>query len=349
MTDPLQPAPDPSAPPPPASPTPAQDVPPQYVPPQAPPPQYLAPQVAPLQYVPPAPEPPRRPLGLIVAVVLLSLGLAGAAGALVWYVLQLEEAKATIVENERRIEEQQEYVDRKDTFSASMQGLLEEVKTYEGLPFATLVSWDHLQTLAAQGWARRWDADALETTIASVEDARAELAERRAAAEAEASVDATGNPYETHLDALGAGYATWVRDDADALCASDVLACVMSDDPLLVHVDAADDAAPWMTDWIRTGLAYHEFAHVLQFTNPVETESALLAFAGDHERMADCFALTYLDGWTLDHRVWVSSFEYWDVEVGYGYVCDDRQRTTVRAWRDGLGITMRPIGAGVSG
>ncbi len=66
---------------------------------------------------------------------------------------------------------------------------------------------------------------------------------------------------------------------------------------------------PWMTDFIQTGIAYHEFAHVLQFTNPEATDAAVAAFGGDVETMADCYSLTYLLGWTLDHTVWVSSFE----------------------------------------
>lgn len=316
--------------------------------PVAAPPHPATPDAASASSEPPTPAPRRRSRGLIVAVVLLSVALVAAVGALVWYMLQLEQARATIEDDERRIEEQQEYVDRKDVFSTAMQALVDETRSFEGLPYAALVPWDEFQMLAAQGWARRWDLDALDATIASIEARTAELAERRAAAEAEAASNATGNPYETHLDALGAGYTTWLLEDADALCDADVLACVKGEDPFVVHVDAADDAQPWMTDWIRTGLAYHEFAHVLQFTNPAETEEALTAFDGDHERMADCFALTYLDGWTLDHRVWITSRSWWDVDVGYGYVCDDTQRAAVREWRDGLGIRSRPIGAGVS-
>ena len=58
----------------------------------------------------------------------------------------------------------------------------------------------------------------------------------------------------------------------------------------------------------------------------------LEAFGGDSETMADCFALTYLDGWTLDHEIWVSPTQYWDVSIGYGYTCNETQKQAVRDW-----------------
>ena len=130
-----------------------------------------------------------------------------------------------------------------------------------------------------------------------------------------------------------------VLDDADTLCEADVLACVVSDDPYTVHFDAADSTLPYMTDFIRTGLAYHEFAHSLQMTNPGPTGVAVAAFGGDRETMADCFALTYLDGWKLDHQVFVSSTTYYQVNIGYGYTCNEEQKQVIRDWYEGLGFT----------
>ena len=98
-----------------------------------------------------------------------------------------------------------------------------------------------------------------------------------------------------------------------------------------------------MTDWLRTGIAYHEFAHVLQFTNPGPTDTALESFDGDTETMADCFALTYLDGWTLDHTIWINRYRYWEVSIGYGYTCNETQRQVVRDWYGQLGFQSRPI------
>ena len=90
-------------------------------------------------------------------------------------------------------------------------------------------------------------------------------------------------------------------------------------------------------------LSYHEFAHVLQFTNPQPTTTALDAFGGDSETMADCYALTYLPGWKLHHRVWVSSYQYYEVDIGYGYTCNESQRQVVRDWYEQLGYTTGPI------
>jgi hypothetical protein len=306
-----------------------------------PPESAFAPGFAP---VAPPPAQRRRSAGWIVAIVLLSVFLAAAVGAFVWYFLQLQDANATIRDQERELEDQRELIEKKDTFGAAMEGLLDEVDAYEGVPMATLIPWDRYELLASQAWARRWNLEALDDSIAAVETARQELVAQRETAEQQAASNASGSAYEATFDSLGAGYVTWVLEDADAFCEDDVIACVSSDDPLLVHVDAADDALPYTNDWLRTGTAYHEFAHVLQFTNPEPTETALLAFGGDVETMADCFALTFLDGWTLDHTIWVSSYEYWEVSVGYGYTCNDSQRQVVRDWYAQLGVHSRQIG-----
>lgn len=293
----------------------------------------------------PVPAPParRRPVGLIVTVSLLSLLLATAIAAFVWYFLQLQDANATIREQQRELEEQRDLIDKKETFGAAMEGLLDEVGRYEGVPLANLIPWDRYELLASQSWARRWDATALDASIASVEKEREQLVTQRESAEQQAASNASGSAYEATLDSLGAGYVTWVLEDADTFCNSDVLACVDSENPLVVHVDAADDGLEYTNDWLRTGIAYHEFAHVLQFTNPEPTEAALVSFDGDVETMADCFALTYLDGWTLHHTIWVSSYQYWEVDVGYGYTCTDAQRQVVRDWYGQLGVHPRPI------
>jgi hypothetical protein len=97
---------------------------------------------------------------------------------------------------------------------------------------------------------------------------------------------------------------------------------------------------------MRTGVAYHEFAHVLQFTNPQPTAEAVTAFGGDMETMADCYALTFLDGWTLDHEVWTTPYEGWEVSVGYGYVCDEAQRQVIREWAAKLGVEPRELHVG---
>ena len=59
--------------------------------------------------------------------------------------------------------------------------------------------------------------------------------------------------------------------------------------------------------------------------------------------MADCYALTFLPGWTLDHTIWVSSYQYWNVSVGYGYTCTPDQAQVVRDWVGQLGYKHQPI------
>lgn len=305
------------------------------------PPGAVAPGAPPFAEAPPT----RRPVGLIVTVVMLSAVLAAAIGAFVWYFLQLQDANATIRDQQHELDQQRELIEKKETFGAAMERLLDEVAGYEGVPFATLVPWDRYELLVSQAWARRWNPAGLAESIVAVEKARDELVAQREAAELQAESNASGSAYEATFDSLGFGYVTWAMEDADTFCEADVVACVSSDDPLVVHVDAADDALPHNTDWLRTGTAYHEIAHVLQFTNPEATETAVAAFDGDVETMADCFALTFLDGWSLDHTIWINSYQYWEVSVGYGYTCTDAQRQVVRDWYAQLGVRMRQLSA----
>ncbi len=67
---------------------------------------------------------------------------------------------------------------------------------------------------------------------------------------------------------------------------------------------------------------------------------------GDAETMTDCFALTFLAGWTLDSRVWDGDSSYWEVSIGYGVECDDAQKQVIRDWRASLGVQPRVIGPG---
>jgi len=82
---------------------------------------------------------------------------------------------------------------------------------------------------------------------------------------------------------------------------------------------------------------------VLQLTNPEATDTAVAAFGGDSETMADCFALTFLPGWTLDHTVWINSYQYYEASIGYGYTCDAAQAQVMRDWYGQLGVHLRPI------
>ena len=278
----------------------------------------------------------KRSRGGIIAIILLSLALAAAVTVLALNYLKLGEL-------ERELQEQRELIDKKETFDVAMRGLLETAHKLDGVLMTSIVPLDRYATIAARAWIHRWSPTLLNRDLTDVRTAKDDLEQLLSAANVEATTNGTGTTYETVIDQLGGGFVASLIDDADSLCAADVLACVISDDPYTVHFDAADASAPYMTDWIRTGIAYHEFAHVLQMTNPRVTQDTLNSFGGDEETMADCFALTYLDGWSLDHTIWTSSYEYWDVSVGYGYSCDDAQRQAIRDWYGQLGFHVRPI------
>jgi hypothetical protein len=289
------------------------------------------------------PRPPRKSRKALVAIVLLAVALAAAGGTLAYYLVQLDHANSVIKDRDSTIKDQQDLIDKKETFGAAMNDLITTASGFNGQPIATVIPLDSYTILAKQGWAHRWKGEALDRDIAAVQAADSDLKDVFAAAATQASTNATGSTYETVTDQLGAGFVTSYIDDADTLCESDVLACVVSDDALAVHFDAADVSLPYMTDFLRTGIAYHEFAHVLQFANPDQTDIAVASFGGDDETMADCFALTYLPGWKLNHRIWVSSYSYYDVSIGYGYTCTEAQKQVVRNWRDSLAFTMPSI------
>lgn len=279
----------------------------------------------------------------MITIILLTLALATTLGFLAFYLIELDAANTRIGEQERELEQQRILIDKKETFGAAMLGLVDTASTFDGVVVDSVVPFAEYERLAAEGWNDRWRPGAMDLNIAAVVTATSDLEHVLSAASAEASTNATGSTYEEVIDRLGGGFVASIIDDADALCEDDVLACVVSDKPYEVHFDAADTSLRYMTDWLKTGLAYHEFAHVLQFTNPEPTELALESFDGDVETMADCFALTYLDGWTLDHRVWEGRYYYWDVSIGYGHTCTASQRQVIREWRESVGFTMRPI------
>ena len=158
------------------------------------------------------------------------------------------------------------------------------------------------------------------------------------------NVKPTGPPCSADDDVNPITSVALNNPTADTACAQDVWGCVTSDEPFKIHYDESQTSAePYMTDWLRTGLAYHEYAHVLQMTKPGPTATADKSFGGDWETMADCYALTYLPGWTLDHTIPISTYEWWEVSVGYGYTCDESQRQVIRDWVAALGYTHEPI------
>jgi hypothetical protein len=305
---------------------------------------------------PPASVPARRSTGAVVTIWLLAVALVLVLAAGAWLAGQFVKAQQQISDQEDRIseqddeiEQQKELIDEKETFGAAMNGLLGTAAQFDGVLTASIVPWDRYQTLVDQAWAHRWNADELSRDTEQVGVAASQLEEVWAKAQQEASTNVTGSNYESVIDRLGAGLVRSVLDEKSCGIDDDsILGCVFSNQPYVVHFDASGDVEPYMTDELRTGIAYHEFAHVLQFANPEALDAELPAFDGDYEVMADCFALTFLDGWKLDHRIWISSYEYWDVSIGYGKVCSESQQQAVRDWYAGLPATSRQLQAETS-
>ncbi len=287
--------------------------------------------------------PPKKRRGWLIAVILLGVGLLAALAVLALSLVRLAEAHELIGDQEDQIENQEEIIDEKESFSSAMNELMTAAHQFDGLPYLDIVPLDRYERLAQKAWAHRWDAPAVAADTLQVHEETASLNALIVAAQAQAASNASGTNYETVIDQLGGGFVTSAFDDADGLCESDVLGCVMWDDPYTVHFDYADGYHESMNDWIRSGVAYHEYAHVLQGTNLEESDKAAEAFGGDYETMADCYVFTYLPGWTLDHTVWVSDFKYWEVSVGYGYTCDESQRQVIRDWVGTIGFEVQPI------
>lgn len=292
-----------------------------------------------------APSPPRRRRGRGILIALgVVLGVVVVA-ALAWLVVTVVQLQDVIRQQTERIEEQDDEIsdlndllDDRDVYAAAMDEYRQTVLSVEGLPMAAVVPVDEAQQLRDQAWKNRRTPGALARTSESVEELTASIVELRTQAETERATNASGTLMEGVLDDVGRGFVRVSFDMADVGCGADALGCVSSADPYVVHLDRPGLFHPAMDDWSRRFIALHEFAHVMQFTNPDPTATAEESFGGDWEFMADCYALRELDAWSLERRVWVSPYEYWDSELGYGRVCDSAQRDVIGTWLGELGV-----------
>jgi len=107
------------------------------------------------------------------------------------------------------------------------------------------------------------------------------------------------------------------------------------------HVNA-DELADWsVDDYAWTGVAFHEFAHIVQDeADYAKTGVLSAAFAGkggfdddDLETSADCFVRAYFDPDFFADRTLRHDGRNWTVHApGYGYVCSDAEVGIVRDW-----------------
>ncbi|HWL02467.1 MAG TPA: hypothetical protein VNQ52_08870 [Microbacteriaceae bacterium] len=313
------------------------------------------PPAAPEPATPALPPPRGRSAAAIVWIIVLAVLLLAAAGGGVYLYLETQRLQAANEESERineeqrqLIDEQNELLDEKETFGAAMEDFMAKARSLDGVPIASLVPLDDVEALARNAWELRRSPASVASLTDSVRTHAEALQALIDTAAAQRGSNASGSLGESIIDELGAGHVRVVFDDPAPICGGDPIGCVSSEDPTLIHLDPNDFHAEYFDQTLQTLVAYHEFAHVLQFTNPGPTETAAAAFGDDWEFMADCYALTLTDSWTLDRRVWVSDFSYWDVSVGYGQVCDAGQRDVIRSWLGEVGFHYRPVTQGAA-
>lgn len=163
--------------------------------------------------------------------------------------------------------------------------------------------------------------------------------EQRIADAASRRENASGTEAERLVDEAGQGFID-IHWDAATACASGdepgttTVGCV-SEDPIAVHLRAASEIGGG-PEAVRM-VVLHELTHLYQradLDNHLmgDSDASRLLdqglFQGSSEKMADCYALTYLGLWSLT----IGDFTY-----GYGYVCGDAERQAIRAWATELG------------
>ena len=227
-------------------------------------------------------------------------------------------------------------------FEADRPRIIELAAQLEGNPVAPLVA--DLRTFrldekrAADPTIGIYEAKPIAERAAAF---RAELEQSVSAAEAGRS-NASGSLTEGIVDAAGNGFID-VQYDAAAACVSEPepgkenIGCVLAAQPLTVHLLPEAEVG---SEWMNLMLVTHELAHVYQRADDQGAEdysgtyNDLLAqglFQGSKEVMADCYALTYYDQWSLSNG---------SESLGYGYVCDAAERQAIRDWAVNLNVPL---------
>nr|WP_236571295.1 DUF2510 domain-containing protein [Microbacterium hydrocarbonoxydans] len=228
------------------------------------------------------------------------------------------------------------------SFRADQPRILELAAQLEGNPVAPLVA--DLRTF-------RSDEKRADDPTIGIHEARP-IAERAAALRAalEQSVsdaqarraNTSGSLTEGIVDAAGNGFID-IRWDGASVCASGAapgrenIGCVLTADPLTIHLLPENEVG---STWMNQMLVMHELAHVYQHADDHGAEDYSGAyhdlftrglFQGSDEVMADCFALTYYDQWSLSNG---------SESQGTGYVCNESERQAIREWAAGLNVPM---------
>ncbi|OII38836.1 hypothetical protein BIU99_09925 [Plantibacter sp. MMLR14_011] len=162
-----------------------------------------------------------------------------------------------------------------------------------------------------------------------------EQLEQRIAEAATRLTNVSGSVTEAIVDEAGQGFID-IAWDASTACATSrradegytTIGCV-SEEPLAVHLAPEDQIGG---DIARRQVVLHELSHLYTRADSdakgmAPSASSVLVeqghFQGNSEAFADCYALTYLNLWTLtfDGR-----------NYGYGYVCTAEERELMRSW-----------------
>lgn len=234
-------------------------------------------------------------------------------------------------------------------FDAERERYTELAAELEGNPVAPLVTEMRLFRLleARAEKARTSESEAFaaieaEQVAQEAREFRETLEQRIADAEARRA-NSSGSLAEGLVDSAGAGFIDITWNAATQCSPSEkegkTTAGCVSEEPLAVHLLPKEQALGG--DWAENMTTVHELAHLYQraesdLSGAHESSPSMQLieqglFQGSSEKMADCYALTYFDEWTLETD---------EVVLGYGYVCDEAERQAIREWAASIGAPL---------
>lgn len=171
--------------------------------------------------------------------------------------------------------ELKEKVDVKDTFNSVAHTLFEELHYFDGKPYKELFPTGRYNEIIQSAYEFRNDPAMVKLYTEDMQEQLDEVLAMKATWE-ERKGNSSGTSYETTLDTLSGGYSDMVlfRAESDNKCApANSSGCVWGRAPNVVNLnlDQKDLAMQWyggeFAEWWFNGIAYHEFAHVLQYSN----------------------------------------------------------------------------------
>lgn len=243
---------------------------------------------------------------------------------------QLNSAKTQTQTVEQEKEELQKQVDAKETFGAVTKELFGLMHTFDGMPYKEYFPTEEADKLIQDAYVYRSEPDYVAVSTQQMQSYVNELKTLRSEMDNEKGSNSSGDVTEGKIDELSGGMTrSSYYMPPENPCEGEASACVWSNEPRVVHFNldafnyALEARGSSFTEWWKTGVAYHEFAHVLQNINPNETDQVTAVFNNDWELMADCFAGVYWGG---------------DEMISYSYNrgCTGTQKQVVKEWYSSL-------------